>query len=454
MTEPSSPQNSIQSNEGLKSFNEFQAQFRARIETTVKLVLLVSGGMLTLSVGAVLGNSSLRIPTSLFVTLKWGWGLLFYSIAASILILGSMIVATFHMGVRWRAALETRNSSSTFIATWNWLRIINAVLGASILVSFLVGVYLVARVAIDAADSVSASLTDTHAIIAPALAVEQHGVSTNTRDQPNDSQRPTSTATIPSQVTTKLNAPDRIANEIDQKAKERKEKAALDKKLVDFNGDLAFYTEVLAIVAIFQFLALLGQVVFLRLAFKESKRAGDIARDAMIAGERAFVFAMSAAGLYEQDTTTKGYNWRLRPVWKNSGDTPTRNMLMHTECVIQNSQLTHGFNFGYATTQTGTALIPPNTDVFDGTAPRAPAPAITPQDIVDAQHGKKFIYMWGWAKYKDVFPGTPEHVTRFCWLVNPIGDPFAFTPSNPNGLTFGTILHFEGNCADDECVNY
>jgi hypothetical protein len=27
--------------------------------------------------------------------------------------------------------------------------------------------------------------------------------------------------------------------------------------------------------------------------------------------------------------------------------------------------------------------------------------------------GTKYLYIWGWAEYRDVFPETPQHVTRF-----------------------------------------
>jgi hypothetical protein len=234
-------------------------------------------------------------------------------------------------------------------------------------------------------------------------------------------------------------------------AEERQEKASLDRRLVDFNGDLAFYTKVLAIFAGFQFLALIGQVVFLRLAFRETRRAGDVAREAMIAGERAFVFPLGIRGLWDLDKNTNTYHWRFRPVWKNSGDTPTRNMTMHTECIITTAPLPTGFNFNYSTTQIGKALIPPNTDALGSLAPNMPKAAISPQDILDSQHGTKWLYIWGWARYSDVFANTPQHITRFCWVITPVGNPLAFDPNVPAGIDFQTVHHTEGNCADDEC---
>jgi hypothetical protein len=181
----------------------------------------------------------------------------------------------------------------------------------------------------------------------------------------------------------------------------------------------------------------------------------NIARQAMIAGERAFVFATGIAPFWEIDPTTKFYNWRFRPNWKNSGDTPTRRMTMHSRCELRTEPLPEGFNFDYLTQEIGTALIPPNTEVGGGLAPGPRASAITAQDILDAQSGRKFLYFLGWARYFDVFPDTPQHITRFCWQILPIGDPFAYDPKvSPQNLTFPFVHHLKGNCADDECAAY
>jgi hypothetical protein len=80
-----------------------------------------------------------------------------------------------------------------------------------------------------------------------------------------------------------------------------------------------------------------------------------------------------------------------------------------------------------------------------------PKAAISLQDILDSQHGTKWLYIWGWARYSDVFANTPQHITRFCWVITPVGDPLAFDPNVPSGIDFQTVHHTEGNCADDEC---
>jgi hypothetical protein len=156
MADQSPPTPAIEPIDALKLFNEFQSQSRARGEATLKLVMGVSGGMLTLSVGAVLSGTPAKIPGYLLPSLQLGWGLLFFSIAASLLLMCSMIVATFHMGVRWRRALETKKEGVVFVATWSWLRVANGVVALLILCSFLGGIGLVARVAIGVAGASAA----------------------------------------------------------------------------------------------------------------------------------------------------------------------------------------------------------------------------------------------------------------------------------------------------------
>ena len=131
-----------------KAFNEFQAQGRARTEATLKLVLVVSGGMLTLSIGAILGHPPDAIPARLVSALQWSWLFLFASIVASLLTMTTMNIATFHMGVLWgRKIFGGKRGAPAPIKTWTPLRILNAVTGFSSVICCIVGIALMARVA-------------------------------------------------------------------------------------------------------------------------------------------------------------------------------------------------------------------------------------------------------------------------------------------------------------------
>ena len=141
--------------------------------------------------------------------------------------------------------------------------------------------------------------------------------------------------------------------------------------LVGFTGVLAVSTIGLWIVT---WRASVAQARDMKASIAASEKAADIARDAMIAGERAFVFATGHTPFWELDPATNLYHWRFRPTWQNSGDTPTTRMTMHSECVVRTTPLPAGFDFNYQTKDIGAALIPPNTQISGGLAPRSPTP--------------------------------------------------------------------------------
>lgn len=184
-----------------------------------------------------------------------------------------------------------------------------------------------------------------------------------------------------------------------------------------------------------------------------TNRQYNLTKEALAADKRAFIYANGFKSFWSKDEVTGLYSWRFRPYWHNSGDTPSKNMTIHVECDLRNSALPDGFDFDYPTAYTAPALIAPKTNILGGLAPVQIA--ITPQDIIDVQNLRKFLYLRGWAKYNDVFPGTKQHITRFCWIIAPMGDPIAFVPNSAEGsgqtLSFDFAYHNEGNCADDEC---
>jgi hypothetical protein len=88
-----------------------------------------------------------------------------------------------------------------------------------------------------------------------------------------------------------------------------------------------------------------------------------------------------------------------------------------------------------------------------GQAPHLPGPGLTPQDVLDIQNGRKFFYIWGWARYYDTLPGTTRRIIRYCWRVISTGNPLVFNPIvDPNGVRFFNVYERRGNCADEECA--
>lgn len=181
-------------------------------------------------------------------------------------------------------------------------------------------------------------------------------------------------------------------------------------------------------------------------------RQAQLTKEALIADKRAFVFAQNFQFEWESDPATGHFHWRFRPVWQNAGDTPTRRLRIYSDSEFRTAPLPAGFVFTDGAIQAGAAMLGPKATGFGGAAPLRPGPGLSPVDIAEMQHGRKFFYVWGWARYFDTFPETGEHITRFCWQIIAQGDPFTFVPGDPNHtMSFANLHHPEGNCADDEC---
>jgi len=170
---------------------------------------------------------------------------------------------------------------------------------------------------------------------------------------------------------------------------------------------------------------------------------------------RAFVFPVNIFSHWVNLEDIDQYGWRMRPVWQNSGATPTKNLKIHAWGELRDSRLPDGFDFDASSQEigsVGSGLIPPRLTLHGGLVP--PGKALTPSDILQIYEGKKIFYMWGWARYNDVFEDTPQHITRFCWVVTPVGDPLSFKPNSvvaEEKMSFPFLFHTEGNCADEEC---
>jgi hypothetical protein len=74
----------------------------------------------------------------------------------------------------------------------------------------------------------------------------------------------------------------------------------------------------------------------------------------------------------------------------------------------------------------------------------------TGDELAEVKAGTKYFYMWGEARYRDIFIGTPEHVTKFAYQVTVLGDPTK-APSTDNVIQLTPSILPRYNCADEEC---
>lgn len=218
--------------------------------------------------------------------------------------------------------------------------------------------------------------------------------------------------------------------DVAHKAYEHHEKPTLDRWLTWSTVALAFFTLVLAIFTGLMWVATYRLAVhaketatqqdtdtknalkIARDAADASKVSADAARDNAIAAlgsNRAFVYATP----YWTDTEDGGAFFGVN--WTNGGNTPTKNLRTRIDYVIWDGELLKDFSFPDNVDPIGTGFLAPK-QMFAG--PRIPQnQPLASVDVDQILNGSKRLYFFGWAKYFDMFPGTPERTTTFCFFV-------------------------------------
>lgn len=197
---------------------------------------------------------------------------------------------------------------------------------------------------------------------------------------------------------------------------------------VTFNGILAFTTIILTFSAIYQSCVLQGQWV----SMLESNR---INREALVSVQRAFVFPKDPSAGALRDAKGNITLLSFRIVWENSGSTSTKDLTVNIN--------------------SNTFDAPPEGDMFPDNPSRLDTPlvigpkaiiysdpaVIQGEELKAVRDGKKLLFVWGRARYKDLFVDTKVHRTRFAYKI----------AWNNNARAFAISMHNKFNCADEEC---
>jgi hypothetical protein len=228
-----------------------------------------------------------------------------------------------------------------------------------------------------------------------------------------------------------------------------------EQDLADFTRILAYTTIGLAIIAVAQACLFVWQLVYMRASIRDTKKAADAASDssetakqAMITGQRAYVHHNGFRWFSHLDNADGTYFWSIRPQWINRGNTPTRKgtVYVHWEFID------HALPDDYLFTMDSTVVLSPAN-----LAPQTPIQSgylkVEAEDLVRVSKKEKHLYIWGVARYRDVFQDTPEHITKFCVYASEItGNPLEPYDAQKNPLEIVFLAYNRHNCADEECI--
>ena len=177
-----------------------------------------------------------------------------------------------------------------------------------------------------------------------------------------------------------------------------------------------------------------------------TKELAQTSKDALVSVQRAFVFFTDLEGSRVLDPSdhTKISQLNFFIGFVNNGTTPTRHMSVHFSWLPSQTPLPDNFPYPDlgSLKPTPIALGPKMTGSTTTVTIAAPL-------VDDIKAGKTIFYVWGWARYGDVFENSKPHITRFCTEIT----GFVGEPLNPNDGTAKpiTVNCPANNCYDDEC---
>ena len=172
-----------------------------------------------------------------------------------------------------------------------------------------------------------------------------------------------------------------------------------------------------------------GQLRQMKKATKAATESANLSREALTSVQRAFVFVttlMSRGSIGQDNETSSDGSMRIAFQWENGGNTPTKDMSTHISVRWFHRPLPDNFSFSdYPKDED------PSLKMFVGpkAVNRAAPIVVSARDIMAIHNHSGHLYFWGWAKYHDVFPDSPEHITRLAMNSPTLLVTFPLVPS-------------------------
>lgn len=222
---------------------------------------------------------------------------------------------------------------------------------------------------------------------------------------------------------------------------------------MELTSDLALFTAGLfaATAALVLATAALAYYAFrqsrdMKESVSQSKRAADIAEASLTKLQRAFVTFQGMRYLSHTNLDDGKVWWSTHFSWLNSGASPATKVRIFVSRYFEDSDMPADFKFEVPTDRS-TNFMGPNSSLHTAGV------SFTADDLIAVRENRKFLYFWGRVDYRDIFDGSPDHVTKFSMRAKDFrGDP----AKEWNDKTNIVEIIFDNspsrhNCADEDC---
>ncbi|HVC59220.1 MAG TPA: hypothetical protein VND19_02505 [Acetobacteraceae bacterium] len=233
---------------------------------------------------------------------------------------------------------------------------------------------------------------------------------------------------VPTLVVGMPNAPDR------KEETESVRHTGFEKPLPNWWGPewaIVWATLILAAVALFQLGMFLVQLRYMRAGMNDAMTAAHAAKasaDILAAGQRARIQVIPT---WETDVPPGQYGYGFVPPapqfkfgsrMDNYGQMPAANLKNRIGYYLSASDMPDNFAFDDDVPPMSEAGVLGTKQFLLG--PHAPPDRyITAAEMEQMRKEELRLYLFGWVRYFDRFPGTLERVTKFCYRVRVTGNP-------------------------------
>jgi hypothetical protein len=159
--------------------------------------------------------------------------------------------------------------------------------------------------------------------------------------------------------------------------------------------------------------------------------------------QRAFLF-LEGWKFLSHTSTDGSVWWSFHFTWRNSGASPALHAKFYTAIYLEETELPKDFRFP----------IGPASELFVG--PHATVSTgnfgVSASNLIAVRDNRKFLYFWGRVDYRDIFEGTPDHVTKFAIQILDFRGDVAKVWSTDRNIVEIISRHLDRhNCADESC---
>lgn len=125
-------------------FNVYVSDWKNRIETLIKSVMLLSGGVMSITIGAFINSTPPSLNGIAVCVIQSSWYLLSLSLVASLLTFFGLVISQAIVVSDWKRRVKVNSEGLVVIGSPHWLQVICWVLGSISVLACVVGLILVA----------------------------------------------------------------------------------------------------------------------------------------------------------------------------------------------------------------------------------------------------------------------------------------------------------------------